>query len=621
MRKGASVAKAFLACALVLSLRGGTRGAQAEEAIVWDEYLKVRFADVGPPEIEGNIPAGTIVEPPQDFWVLNYNPTWLPHDCGGCEDEHHYQDCVTDVICTYVQDRQLWLRQENGCQALDGSTGLWSQRRAHDLFPCHISNPVVHDNCAFRMDLEIYYDQWGRHGAGITLGGPQGHISQVWADSGARNGLVFDVQGEEVLRYPVGAGYKWATFVYDGEDYTWIVNRTDRESRPAWMEPAGAALMVGNGTAQAGIDEWVTFHTPGFTFYTLRPYLCITDLSPPSPQEEGTNVTVSAEGRDGCGLDSISFYLNSAVDGSPDGSWWEFGRVDCGGTKKLCSGSVTLDWAQTPDWMPRCGTHSIAVSSLRCDGEWSVTWDGDPCRQRLFTWLCETPTPTPTLTNTPTATPITPTATPTAISPTPTPTNTPTPTPTAPTPTPTNTPTPTPTPTPPPWPAGDCPTPDVHREPYPRGLVTVPNRLWLEMPPAATDCTAPVDVGERIGWRRCVRWDLLPGTPIWDFDDGTFDTGDPVYHTYYTSSWEKPQNGPGLGGRNDLPAYQVLLITRWEAFGRETWWEWDGTAWDFHDSGWMWLDLRNLGRPAWYCESQALEPLPVIEVQGVLSGP
>jgi len=100
MRKGASVAKAFLACALVLSLRGGTRGAQAEEAIVWDEYLKVRFADVGPPEIEGNIPAGTIVGPPQDFWVLNYNPTWLPHDCGGCEDEHHYQDCVTDIICT-----------------------------------------------------------------------------------------------------------------------------------------------------------------------------------------------------------------------------------------------------------------------------------------------------------------------------------------------------------------------------------------------------------------------------------------------------------------------------------------------------------------------------------------
>jgi len=605
------VAKALLGILLVLPLAGTAIGRGTAAGVWnWEEYLRVRFADVEPPAIQENIPAGTIVEPEGEFWALNHNPSWLPDECHCIDHPDNYRDCVTDIICTYIQDEQLWLRQENGCEWWDGKTREWSQRRGHDLFPYHISGPVVHNSCAFRMDLEINYDQWGPHGAGIGLRSSQGTIAQVWADAGIRNGLVFDIQGEEVLHYPVGTGYTRATLIYDGDDYTWIVNGIDRASRAAWMDPAGAALYVGNATCQEGIDSWVTFHTPGFTFYRLRPYLCITGIEPASPQPEGTNIVVSAQAQDGCGLRSIHFYINSAGDGSPDGHWWEFGSVDCGGTMKPCNGSALLDWSRAPGWMSRCGTHLIVVNSQKVDGSWSATWGGDPCRQRLFTWLCSTPTPTPTNTSTPTPT-----------TPTPTPTSTPTATPSAPTPTPTNTPTPTPTPTPPPWPLGPCPTPEVEREPYPRGMVTVENKLWVEMPPGTTRCSEPVNQDGRRGWVRCVRWELLPGEPIWDFDDGTVGGGSPVFHTYYTSSWGKPENGPGLGGRNNLPAYQVEVYTRWQAFGRETWWEWDGNSWQFHDSGWMWLDLRAFGWPSWYCESTAIEPVPVIEVQGILSSP
>jgi len=151
-------------------------------------------------------------------------------------------------------------------------------------------------------------------------------------------------------------------------------------------------------------------------------------------------------------------------------------------------------------------------------------------------------------------------------------------------------------------------------------MVTVENRLWAEPPANTTTCLPPQNVGGRYHYVVCLKWERLPDPPIWDFDDGVVESGNPVLHTYDASSYGRPANGPGLEGRYDLPAYQVRVYTRWQALWRETWWEWDGT-WQYHDTGWRVLDLRELGWPTWYCESNTLEPLPVIEVQGILGEP
>lgn len=202
--------------------------------------------------------------------------------------------------------------------------------------------------------------------------------------------------------------------------------------------------------------------------------------------------------------------------------------------------------------------------------------------------------------------------------------------------------------------ACQCPDPTVRREPFPRGMVTVENRLWIEGAPSAEASSDPEDWGDYHDYRVHLRWEMLPHAAVWDFDDGTTATGNPVFHIYNASSWGKPANGPGLGGRHDLPAYQVRLTTRWQALWKETWWEpsevdrwecvacgdpaancsrdecpecsgdnarcWTETIRDYHDSGWQVMDLRDLvGYPTWYFERVTVEPVPVIEVQGIIT--
>lgn len=162
--------------------------------------------------------------------------------------------------------------------------------------------------------------------------------------------------------------------------------------------------------------------------------LCITGVSPASPQIEGTPVAVIARAEDGRGVYRVEFLMNSATDGSTDGSWWTLAEV-AGEGHTICDARATIDWNRAPAGFPRMGTHRIVVNSYFSEGQLSARWQDDPCRQRLFTWMASaTPTATPTASAIPSPTvTVLPSATLSATPPTPTPTETlspyPTPTP------------------------------------------------------------------------------------------------------------------------------------------------------------------------------------------------
>jgi len=206
-----------------------------------------------------------------------------------------------------------------------------------------------------------------------------------------------------------------------------------------------------------------------------------------------------------------------------------------------------------------------------------------------------------------------------------------------------------------------CPHPTVKREPYPRGMVTVENKLWLESADPVEAASDPEDWEDYHDYTVHLRWEMVNENPMWDFDDGTMGIGNPVFHTYNTTSYGKPANGPGLGGRHDLPSYQVRVTTWWRALWKETWWEpkevdrwecrpcgdpeancirpecpacweddahtqpannarcWTEIVHEDHDTGWREYDLRQLGYPTRHFARQTTEPVPIIEVQGVIS--
>lgn len=227
----------------------------------------------------------------------------------------------------------------------------------------------------------------------------------------------------------------------------------------------------------------------------------------------------------------------------------------------------------------------------------------------------------------------------------------------------------------------------VLRDPYPRGIVSAPNVFWLNGPWSAIGsgssrawCTPTIrDYTIQVGWQ------FFPAVPpTWFFDDRTWSdepasaSGMTATHTYQTSSWGLPENGPSLEGGLELPAYQVRVGTAWQALVRRTWEElergarrtfacgagdtqcWDLYAlcdspttdpdndqcydwfWVFHDTGWIPLDLTQFGYPQPYYVSSAAGdvtmpppgiavvpfsqrlcnmPVPIIEAQSLLNSP
>jgi hypothetical protein len=227
----------------------------------------------------------------------------------------------------------------------------------------------------------------------------------------------------------------------------------------------------------------------------------------------------------------------------------------------------------------------------------------------------------------------------------------------------------------------------VLRDPYPRGIVSAPNVFWLNGPWSAIGsgssrdwCTPTIR-----NYTIQVGWQFFPAVPpTWFFDDRTWSdepasaSGMTATHTYQTSSWGLPENGPSLEGGLELPAYQVRVGTAWQALVRRTWEElergarrtfacgagdtqcWDLYAlcespatdpdndqcydwfWVFHDTGWIPLDLTQFGYPQPYYVSSAAGdvtmpppgiavvpfsqrlcnmPVPIIEAQSLLNSP
>jgi len=230
----------------------------------------------------------------------------------------------------------------------------------------------------------------------------------------------------------------------------------------------------------------------------------------------------------------------------------------------------------------------------------------------------------------------------------------------------------------------------VKRWPYPRGMVNLENSFELVGP-----YVSPRGVGQSAGW--CspnirdytleVEWRMVGDPPpVWSFDEREwaeepeFAYGYAVTHTYQTSSAEKPDNGPSLEGKLELPAYQVELGTPWQPYVRRSWQERvrerkepdcsgcgtggacealcgvcgaEGTdreaeacydeSWEAKTTGWQGVDLRSYGyREAFYRSWYAVDiseppegipmvppaarlcagiPVPVIEVQVYLNAP
>ena len=227
----------------------------------------------------------------------------------------------------------------------------------------------------------------------------------------------------------------------------------------------------------------------------------------------------------------------------------------------------------------------------------------------------------------------------------------------------------------------------VLRDPYPRGIVSAPNDFWLNGPWSAVGSASSRDwcTPKIKNYTLRVGWQFYPAVPpTWFFDDrpwsngGQYAYGMAVTHTYETSSWDLPANGPSLNGVYELPAYQVRVGTAWQAIVRRTWEELergdrktfacqDGDAqclelyalcdtpgtdpendscyvwnWVPHDTGWVPLDLTLYGYAHPYYVSAAAGdvtmpppgvlavplghrvcsvPVPIIESQALLNSP
>jgi len=236
--------------------------------------------------------------------------------------------------------------------------------------------------------------------------------------------------------------------------------------------------------------------------------------------------------------------------------------------------------------------------------------------------------------------------------------------------------------------SAQVPCPIVQRWPYPRGLVDLENSFTV-LGPWKSDTGRAFRASWIPGVMRNylleIEWRYNESSyPVWFFDERewaeepAYASGFSVSHTYQTSSSAKPDNGPSLEGRLDLPAYQVRVYAQWvpwvhrkfeytakkrirfvcsngdiDCINRKIQCELTGydnhdpdcfrTTWETYDSGWVPIDLRLYGGGHYYYTSAAAVditqppgdipavpdaarvcdtiPVPVVEVQVYLNAP
>jgi hypothetical protein len=158
----------------------------------------------------------------------------------------------------------------------------------------------------------------------------------------------------------------------------------------------------------------------------------------------------------------------------------------------------------------------------------------------------------------------------------------------------------------------------VVRNPWPRGLVTVPNQFSILPDPQYSEPGgaggewsekgAEHDTGrdgshenQIANYQMGLRWRRIDELPVWTFDERPWNIGRDygngtcsnsaqgvdVSHAYETASSDisnpgsggdaddKPRNGPSLTGEWNLPAYQVVVGTHWALDWAQQWDQWE----------------------------------------------
>ena len=137
----------------------------------------------------------------------------------------------------------------------------------------------------------------------------------------------------------------------------------------------------------------------------------------------------------------------------------------------------------------------------------------------------------------------------------------------------------------------------VTREPWPKGMVTVPNTMELHQPETGAigwsdyamtwpPGVPPPDHNDGSpfqsikDFRFGLRWRKAPGMmPTWTFGDGNSAAGWEVIHTYDRSSYGQPCT------RDGLEAYCISTLTYWLLDGVTEWDQWECTQWE-HECVW-----------------------------------
>lgn len=121
----------------------------------------------------------------------------------------------------------------------------------------------------------------------------------------------------------------------------------------------------------------------------------------------------------------------------------------------------------------------------------------------------------------------------------------------------------------------------VGRIPYPRGMVVVPNRLWITADSPAWNeawsqtldynaCLSHnIGDGDRAvrNYRIGLAWERMATPPIWEIENsGTYQGWEVRGVVWEQASWGKPRCGPSLTPGELLPSYRADVYSYWTAY-------------------------------------------------------